>query len=187
MKPGGLSIPVKMAKGNEAPPTSEPRVLIPHHAKILAQKSTAGERAEKRSANKTHLADKYASLRMEPASAASKTGPSLAPKSRISSAFSRLSGRIAAVPGLAGVGRFTSIAFRVALVVAPIFPISYAIRENVMRTIWVNGPSMTPYLNEDWAQMHTERDLVLMNKWLWKGPWGNRYKRLERGMVVAFQ
>lgn len=55
--------------------------------------------------------------------------------------------------------------------------------------MWVSGPSMTPYLNEDYEQMHTKRDMVLVNMWPWGGagwPW-ERTRRLERGMVVTFR
>lgn len=51
----------------------------------------------------------------------------------------------------------------------------------------MRGPSMTPYLNEDYAQMHTKSDMVLVNMWPWGGwPW-ERKRRLERGMVVTFR
>lgn len=47
---------------------------------------------------------------------------------------------------------------------------------------------MTPYLNEDYDQMQTKSDIVLVNMWggggLW--PW-ERKRRLERGMVVTFR
>lgn len=48
---------------------------------------------------------------------------------------------------------------------------------------------MTPYLNEDYDQMHTKMDMVLVNMWPWAGagwPWERR-RRLERGMVVTFR
>lgn len=53
----------------------------------------------------------------------------------------------------------------------------------------MRGPSMTPYLNEDYEEMHTKSDMVLVNKWPWSGaswPFG-RKRRLERGMVVTFR
>lgn len=57
-----------------------------------------------------------------------------------------------------------------------------------MQVMWVRGPSMTPYLNEDYDQMQTKSDMVLVNmsslSRFW--PW-NRTIRLERGMVVTFR
>ena len=54
--------------------------------------------------------------------------------------------------------------------------------------MWVRGPSMTPYLNEDYEEMHTKSDMVLVNMWPWGGAWpfGGK-RRLERGMVVTFR
>lgn len=55
--------------------------------------------------------------------------------------------------------------------------------------MWVRGPSMTPYLNEDYEEMHTKSDMVLVNMWPWGGagwPFGGK-RRLERGMVVTFR
>lgn len=48
---------------------------------------------------------------------------------------------------------------------------------------------MTPYLNEEYDQMHTKMDMVLVNMWPWAGagwPWERR-RRLERGMIVTFR
>lgn len=54
--------------------------------------------------------------------------------------------------------------------------------------MWVSGPSMTPYLNEDWDQMHTGKDIVLVSMWPWGRVWPwERQRRLERGMVVTFR
>jgi hypothetical protein len=55
--------------------------------------------------------------------------------------------------------------------------------------MWVRGPSMTPFLNEDYDAMHTKSDMVLVNMWPFGGagwPW-ERKRRLERGMVVTFR
>ncbi|KAL1960662.1 hypothetical protein VTO42DRAFT_7241 [Malbranchea cinnamomea] len=46
--------------------------------------------------------------------------------------------------------------------------------------MWVNGPSMTPYLNEDYAMTHMQRDMVLVKS-------VRRGQKLERGMVVVFR
>lgn len=59
---------------------------------------------------------------------------------------------------------------------------------------------MTPYLNEDYENMHTKKDVVLVNMWPFGGmgmgmglglglPWRQRERkrRLERGMVVLFR
>lgn len=54
--------------------------------------------------------------------------------------------------------------------------------------MWVRGPSMTPYLNEEYEQMQTKSDMVLVSMWPWRlvWPW-ERERRLERGMVVTFR
>ncbi|RHZ44044.1 putative mitochondrial inner membrane protease subunit Imp2 [Aspergillus thermomutatus] len=55
--------------------------------------------------------------------------------------------------------------------------------------MWVRGPSMTPFLNEDYETMHTKSDMVLVNMWPFGGagwPW-ERKRRLERGMIVTFR
>lgn len=43
---------------------------------------------------------------------------------------------------------------------------------------WIRGPSMTPYLNEDYKTTQTQRDCVLVNRWA-------PVKDLQRGMVVV--
>ncbi|KAL1877685.1 hypothetical protein Plec18167_004651 [Paecilomyces lecythidis] len=107
-----------------------------------------------------------------PAQVASSTRPSLL--SRFRTSFARLPAPV----------RRT---FRVARVLAPIVPIGLFFSEHVLQVMWVRGPSMTPYLNEDYAQMHTKSDMVLVNMWPWGGwPWERR-RRLERGMVVTFR
>ncbi|KKK15862.1 mitochondrial inner membrane protease subunit Imp2, partial [Aspergillus rambellii] len=78
--------------------------------------------------------------------------------------------------------------FRVLRILAPIIPIGLFFSEHVLQVMWVRGPSMTPYLNEDYEQMHTKSDMVLVNMWPFGGagwPW-ERKRRLERGMVVPF-
>jgi signal peptidase I len=57
-----------------------------------------------------------------------------------------------------------------------------------MQVMWVRGPSMTPYLNEDYDQMQTKSDMVLVNMWPWGGILPFRKERkLERGTVVTFR
>ncbi|KAJ5793528.1 hypothetical protein N7457_000127 [Penicillium paradoxum] len=71
---------------------------------------------------------------------------------------------------------------------APIIPIGLFFPEHVMQVMWVRGPSMTPYLNEDYAQTQTQSDMVLVSMW----PWGSiipfqKERKLERGMIVTFR
>jgi inner membrane protease subunit 2 len=70
----------------------------------------------------------------------------------------------------------------------PLIPISLFFSEHVLQVMWVKGPSMTPYLNEDYDQMHTKSDIVLVNMWSMHRilPWKN-HRKLERGMVVTFR
>ncbi|KAJ6181294.1 hypothetical protein N7519_011755 [Penicillium mononematosum] len=72
--------------------------------------------------------------------------------------------------------------------VAPVLPIALFFPEHVMQVMWVRGPSMTPYLNEEYAQTQTKSDIVAVNMW----PWGSIMpfkKRAEAGtgMVVTFR
>jgi inner membrane protease subunit 2 len=79
--------------------------------------------------------------------------------------------------------------FRVLRILAPIVPIGIFFSEHVLQVMWVRGPSMTPFLNEDYEAMHTKSDMVLVNMWPFGGagwPW-ERKRRLERGMVVTFR
>lgn len=81
------------------------------------------------------------------------------------------------------------LSFRVLRFLAPTIPIGIFFSEHVFQVMWVRGPSMTPYLNEDYDQMHTKMDMVLVNMWPWAGagwPW-ERKRRLERGMIVTFR
>lgn len=70
----------------------------------------------------------------------------------------------------------------------PLIPISLFFSEHVLQIMWVKGPSMTPYLNEDYDQMQTKSDMVLVNMWSMHRllPWKDK-RRLERGMVVTFR
>ncbi|KAF9893178.1 hypothetical protein FE257_012593 [Aspergillus nanangensis] len=111
----------------------------------------------------------------------SSTGP--APRKPFFSPFANLRARYATLP--TPVRR----TFRVLRILAPIIPIGLFFSEHMLQVMWVRGPSMTPYLNEDYDQMHTKSDMVLVNMWPWGGagwPW-ERKRRLERGMVVTFR
>ncbi|KAL4796206.1 peptidase S24/S26A/S26B/S26C [Aspergillus venezuelensis] len=77
-------------------------------------------------------------------------------------------------------------------VLAPILPIGLFFSQHIAQILWVNGPSMTPYLNADYETMHTNRDVVLVNMWPFGGagwglPWRENKRRIERGMVVLFR
>lgn len=77
---------------------------------------------------------------------------------------------------------------RLLRLVAPIVPIAIFFSEHVLQIMWVSGPSMTPYLNENYDRTHTESDVILVNLWPWGTVWPwNRTRVLERGMVVTFR
>ncbi|KAL4783184.1 peptidase S24/S26A/S26B/S26C [Aspergillus varians] len=128
-----------------------------------------------------------------PTSSPSNTSTSHHPSARPSpssprfSLFSFLRARYAALP------RPARRTLRTLRVFAPILPIGLFFSEHVLQVLWVSGPSMTPYLNEDYETMHTKRDVVLVNMWPFGGtgftlPWRQEQKRrLERGMVVLFR
>ncbi|PGH23104.1 hypothetical protein AJ80_02878 [Polytolypa hystricis UAMH7299] len=63
--------------------------------------------------------------------------------------------------------------------IAPLVPIGYLFSEHVAQIMWVSGPSMTPYLNEDYGEAHQKKDIVVVNRW-------KPTDGLRRGMVVAF-
>ncbi|KAJ5153454.1 uncharacterized protein N7482_009932 [Penicillium canariense] len=117
-----------------------------------------------------------------PAPVPETPGPSLARKGPFQSFFSNFRQRYAALP------RPVRLMCRGARVLVPLIPISLFFSEHVMQIMWVKGPSMTPYLNEDYDQMHTKSDMVLVNMWSLHRilPW-KRQTRLERGMVVTFR
>lgn len=71
---------------------------------------------------------------------------------------------------------------------APAIPISIFFSEHAMQVMWVRGPSMTPYLNEDYEQSHTKSDMVLVKRWSWEFliPF-QMERKLQRGMVVTFR
>lgn len=102
--------------------------------------------------------------------------------SRWASFRSRLRARYAALPVSV---RWTARALRT---IAPIVPVGIFFSEHVLQLMWVAGPSMTPYLNENYEQTQTESDVILVNLWPWGTTWPwNRTRRLERGMVVTFR
>ncbi|MCJ1245792.1 hypothetical protein MMC30_002996 [Trapelia coarctata] len=61
--------------------------------------------------------------------------------------------------------------------VATCAPIAIFLNDNFAQLMWVNGPSMYPFLNTDYNST-TTKDVVFVNMW---NPW----KGLKRGMVVA--
>ncbi|RAK98217.1 putative mitochondrial inner membrane protease subunit Imp2 [Aspergillus ibericus CBS 121593] len=78
--------------------------------------------------------------------------------------------------------------FRFMGTLLPLVPIGLFFSEHVLQVMWVRGPSMTPYLNEDYENMQTKSDVVLVNMWGGGGVWPwERRRRLERGMVVTFR
>ncbi|KAJ5256541.1 mitochondrial inner membrane protease subunit Imp2 [Penicillium angulare] len=109
-------------------------------------------------------------------------GPRLTSRWHLPSAFSRLRERYASLPSPV---RRTC---RMLRIFGPLLPISLFFSEHVAQIMWVKGPSMTPYLNEDYDQMHTKSDMVLVSMWPWGWtlPW-QRSKTLERGTIVTFR
>jgi mitochondrial inner membrane protease subunit 2 len=103
-------------------------------------------------------------------------------KPESSSFISRFRSRLSALP--LPVRR----TFRVLRILTPIVPIGIFFSEHVLQVMWVRGPSMTPYLNENYTEMSTRSDMVLVNMWQWVFGWPwERSRRLERGMVVTFR
>lgn len=102
--------------------------------------------------------------------------------SRWSSFRSRFRARYAALPVSV---RWT---FRALRTIAPIVPVGIFFSEHILQLMWVAGPSMTPYLNENYEQTQTESDVILVNLWPWGTLWPwNRTRTLERGMIVTFR
>ncbi|CAI7598865.1 hypothetical protein N7533_000811 [Penicillium manginii] len=148
------------------------RILSPNAAKNLAQKKKSvpggivpGQQTP------------GAPLTPEP----SIQGPKLTPNRPFSTFFSNLRQRYAALP------RPVQRTCRGLRILAPLVPISLFFSEHVMQVMWVRGPSMTPYLNEEYPENHTKSDMVLVSMMpsrVW--PW-EQTRRLERGMVVTFR
>ncbi|KAF3390636.1 hypothetical protein F1880_009357 [Penicillium rolfsii] len=147
------------------------RGLEPKEAKFLAQKGRLPSK-------------KAPTLPPDPlpvqSSIPGPAGPSLARKRPFQSFFSNLRQRITALP------RPIRLMGRTVAALAPAIPICLFFSEHVLQIMWVNGQSMTPYLNEDYQQMHTKSDMILVNMWSMHRflPWKNNV-RLERGMVVV--
>ncbi|EAW09936.1 putative mitochondrial inner membrane protease subunit Imp2 [Aspergillus clavatus NRRL 1] len=156
-------------------PSSRFRVLAPELAKIRSSRPSAPS-----SSSPSPSASASAS--------AANPSPSIpnaqsTPRPSRPSLFSLFRERYASIP--------TPIrrTFRVLRVLAPIVPIGIFFSEHVLQVMWVRGPSMTPFLNEDYETMHTKSDMVLVNMWPFGGagwPW-ERKRRLERGMIVTFR
>ncbi|PGH34523.1 signal peptidase I [[Emmonsia] crescens] len=51
--------------------------------------------------------------------------------------------------------------------------------DHLVQVMWVNGPSMTPCLNEGYGETHLVKDMILVKKW-------EPARSLRRGMVVTF-
>lgn len=147
------------------------RILSPNAAKNLANKNKpVPETAQGQQTP-------GASFTPEP----NTQGPKLTPKRPFSDFFSNLRQRYASLP------RPIQRTCRGLRILAPLVPISLFFSEHVMQVMWVRGPSMTPYLNEDYHENHTKSDMVLVSMMpsrVW--PW-ERQRRLERGMVVTFR
>ncbi|KAL3482256.1 peptidase S24/S26A/S26B/S26C [Aspergillus californicus] len=120
------------------------------------------------------------------------TLPKTPPNRSRPSLFSSLKTRYASIPRSA---RQTLGALGV---LAPIVPIGIFFLDHIMQPMWVRGPSMTPYLNENHEVMHTERDLIIVRMWPLEGMRGGlgsdsgdekkkKGRRIERGMVVTIR
>ncbi|EER38622.1 mitochondrial inner membrane protease subunit Imp2 [Histoplasma capsulatum H143] len=51
--------------------------------------------------------------------------------------------------------------------------------DHLVQVMWVNGPSMTPCLNEGYGETNLVKDMILVKKW-------EPTRNLKRGMVVTF-
>ncbi|KAL4931052.1 putative mitochondrial inner membrane protease subunit Imp2 [Aspergillus undulatus] len=94
----------------------------------------------------------------------------------------------------ASLSRPVRLTLRTLGVFAPILPMGLYFSKHAAQVLWVNGPSMTPYLNEDYETMHTNRDVVLVRMQPFRSfgaalglPGVDRRGRIERGMVVTFR
>lgn len=152
----------------------KPRVLSPQDARLRAQQNSKPV-----APSAAQPMGKYASLEQRKDL---NRGPRLTSRWHLPSAFSRLRERYASLPYPV---RRTC---RMLRIFGPLIPISLFFSEHVAQIMWVRGPSMTPYLNEDYDQMQTKSDMVFVNMWPWGWtlPW-QRSKTLERGMIVTFR
>ncbi|KAJ5622648.1 mitochondrial inner membrane protease subunit Imp2 [Penicillium herquei] len=157
------------------PPSKQPadlsnsRILNPRDAKRRAR--TAANSVAQSSE------PQYASLLRKPSNA----GP-LTPRWHLPSIFNRFRQRYASLPHPVRRG------LGVLQVFGAFLPIGLFFSEHVAQIVWVRGPSMTPYLNEDYDKTHTQMDMAVVSMWPWGWafPW-ERSKQLERGMVVAIR
>lgn len=71
---------------------------------------------------------------------------------------------------------------------ATVVPIGMFISQHIYQIVWVRGPSMQPYLNEQYEQTTTEGDVVLVKMLPWfMWPWQKQARiELQRGMIVTF-
>ncbi|KAL2818909.1 peptidase S24/S26A/S26B/S26C [Aspergillus granulosus] len=105
--------------------------------------------------------------------------------------FSNLRTRYATLPPPLRTTIHTTL--RTLRIAAPFLAMGIFFREHILQARWVTGPSMTPYFNEDYANTHTERDVVLVEmwpsgfSWPWSSGGGKGKRRIERGMVVLFR
>ncbi|KAF7712422.1 Mitochondrial inner membrane protease subunit 2 [Penicillium ucsense] len=158
---------------------SKLRAINPTDAKLLARN---GKPLPKRSANAAP--PPQPEPQPEPAFSSEHYGPSLGRRrlfEPLRNTFARFRQRCRKLPTP------ILLSARSVRVMIPIVPIGYFLTDNVMRITKVNGPSMTPYLNENYDQMHTQSDTALIQMWSkhrWI-PWKDG-RRLERGMVVIF-
>ncbi|RAL11252.1 uncharacterized protein BO97DRAFT_444158 [Aspergillus homomorphus CBS 101889] len=158
-------------------PKPRPRVLSPEQSKALRRASPTTTPTPQAS---TTIPQSQSQFQSQPQSQTQQQQPPRHPNRP--SFFAHLRTRYATLP----------LPFRRSVRVLgaalPLLPIGLFFSEHVLQVMWVRGPSMTPYLNEDYEQMHTTSDMVLVNMWGGGGfwPW-ERKRRLERGMLVTFR
>lgn len=114
----------------------------------------------------------------DPSTYISESATPVKRRSRFFSFVNRFRQRYAALPAPV---QGTARAFRY---ITPALAIGMFFSEHILQVMWVRGPSMTPYLNENYAEMQTESDMVLVR--MLSPPW-SQTKTLERGMVVTFR
>ncbi|KAL1963056.1 hypothetical protein VTN77DRAFT_8702 [Rasamsonia byssochlamydoides] len=159
---------------------AKPRVLAPELAKIRSQTHSPFPSSSHATAPTPFSSSSSSANTTKTTPPPTSTTTSSSASS--SSFLNRFRARYSALP--APVRR----TFRVLRILAPVVPIGIFFSEHVLQVMWVRGPSMTPYLNEDYAEMQTRSDMVLVNMWPWGWGWPwQRRRRLERGMVVTFR
>ncbi|KAI9371039.1 peptidase S24/S26A/S26B/S26C [Aspergillus egyptiacus] len=166
-----------------APRVPKFRVLAPEVAKSLRPHPPKQSPKLPSSGNRLHPLSSLPSSPHPPPKSHPTTTPPTSTSSSPFSFFSRLRTRYNALPHAV---RAAVQIFRL----APLLPIGAFLYDHVGQPIWVRGPSMTPYLNENYETDHTERDLVLLSMWPFGGAgwgFGDGKRRIERGMVVAIR